>query len=46
VGVPTAVGAIAVGVVYGAGIRSWKLAAVAVAAVGLVGLDVVTAWRD
>src|SRR5437879_5568144 len=40
-GLLTAVGAVGVGVAYGAGIRSWKLAAVVVAAAGLVGLDVV-----
>jgi hypothetical protein len=45
-GVLTAVGALGVAVVYGAGVRSWKLAVVAALAAGLVGLDVVTAWQD
>jgi len=44
-GVLTAAGAVTVGVAYGTGIRSWKLAAVTVAAVGLIGLDVATAWQ-
>ena len=45
-GVPTAAGAIGIAVTYGAGIRSWKLGAIVLAAVALVGLDVLTALRD
>jgi hypothetical protein len=44
-GVPTAAGAIGIAVAYGAGMRSWKLAAVALAATGLIGLDITAAWR-
>jgi hypothetical protein len=44
-GVPTAAGALFIGVAYGFGIRSWKLAAVVVAGGGLIVLDVVNARR-
>lgn len=45
-GTLAAIGAIAIGAMYGAGLRSWKLAAVVTAAAGLAGLDLAISWRD